>query len=228
MLRCFIVDDEPLARGVVRDFLNQIPEVEVVGEAANATSALQLLKETAVDAIFLDIQMPGLTGIDLVKALPSPPLVVFITAYPEHAVDGFSLEAVDYLVKPFSFSRLLEAVTRLRKRNAPPASATPYVTFKADKRLHKIAFGDLRYIQASGDFIKVFHSGKTLIVNDTLKSLEGKLPRPPFCRIHKSYLVNIDFLKYWEGNQVAIDGEMLPVGAAHRETLKQILEGPSS
>ncbi|MEL6535994.1 MAG: LytTR family DNA-binding domain-containing protein [Bacteroidota bacterium] len=227
MLRCLIVDDEPLARGVVRDFLAQIPEVEVVGEAANANTALETLKTTGVDAIFLDIQMPGLTGIDLVKALPSPPLVVFITAYPEHAVDGFSLEAVDYLVKPFSFSRFLEAVNRLRKRLTPPTAAAPYITFKADKRLHKIDYDDVRYIQASGDFIKVYHTGKTLIVNDTLKNLESRLPTPPFCRIHKSYLVNLDHLKYWEGNQVAIGEEMIPVGAAHRESLKQILEGPN-
>ncbi|HAA10439.1 MAG TPA: DNA-binding response regulator [Cytophagales bacterium] len=226
MLKCLIVDDEPLARGVVRDFLSQIPDVEVVAEAGNASVALKTLKEEAVDAIFLDIQMPGLSGIDLVRAIPSPPLVVFITAYPEHAVDGFSLDAVDYLVKPFSFSRLLEAVNRLRKRLAPSPILSQYITFKADKRLHKIPHTDLRYIQAAGDFIKVFHSGKTLIVNETLRSLETRLPTPPFCRIHKSYLVNLDYLKYWEGNQVAIDDEMLPVGAAHREALKQILNGP--
>lgn len=224
-LRCLIVDDEPLARQVLRNFLDTAPDVQIVGEANSAQKALEMLQQLAVDALFVDIKMPGLSGLSLVKSLPHPPAVVFVTAYPEHAVAGFDLEAVDYLVKPYSQARLLEAVNRIRKRVANQQPQPEFISLKADKRLHKVNFENLYYFQAASDFVKVFHSGKTLIVSDTLKNLEAQLPNPPFCRIHKSFLINVRHLEYVEGNQAMVNGEAIPIGAAYRELLTRLLKG---
>lgn len=225
ILRCLIVDDEPLAREVLREDLLQLPDVEIVGEAGNTKEALKVLQHQLIDVIFLDIQMPGINGLEFAKSLPHPPALVFITAYPEFAVEGFALEAIDYLVKPFRFARLAEAVTRVRTRlTSAGAGPQNFITLKADKRLHKIAFEELFHLEATGDFVKVHHQGRTLIVSDTLKSLQGRLPSPPFCRIHKSHLINLDHLEYMEGNYVSVMGKSIPIGAIYRDELKGFLQ----
>lgn len=230
-LKALIVDDEPLAREVLRNFLQSIPGIITLGEASYAGQALQLLEKHDPDIIFMDVEMPGINGLDLVKSLGNSAAIIFVTAYPQYAVEGFELDATDYLVKPFSFSRLTEAVKRAEKRLAtkkapPPVPSPAYISLKVDKRLIKVDTKAIKYFQGSGDFVKVVAEGKTMIISEKLKALEERLPSPPFLRIHKSYLINLDLIEYLEGNFVKMGNEDIPVGAAYKDQLRSTLGDP--
>lgn len=220
MINCLIVDDEPLAREVLESYVQEISALKLVGACKSAIEARALLNQQAIDLIFLDINMPEVSGISFYKTLVNKPKVIFTTAYPEYAIEGFELSAVDYLLKPFSFERFEKAV---RKVNAGTIQENDFIMLKADKKIHKVDFSQILYFESIGDYVKVIlKEGKNLIIADTLKKLEEALPAD-FIRIHKSYIISIPDLQYIEGNQVRLSDANLPIGQSYRDKLKKIL-----
>lgn len=221
-IKCIIVDDEPLGRDVLENYVRQSPNLNLVATCKNAFEADQCINSNQVDLIFLDINMPKLSGLSFVKALSNSPKIVFVTAYPEYAVEGFEVNAVDYLVKPVSLERFLKAVNKvleqLKRKNI---SEEDSIFIKVDKKLLKINLNDIKYIEAFGDFLKVRDKEKVHIISETMKNLESHLPSKLFVRIHKSYLINLSAVEFIEGNQVRIQGQFLPIGATYKEELSK-------
>lgn len=223
-IKCIIVDDEPLSRDVLRTFITDHDQLQLIAECVDALEAGQVLRSEAVDLIFLDINMPKLSGMSFYRGLDHKPPVIFTTAYPNYAVEGFELNAIDYLVKPFGFERFYKAVEKVLKqseRQEQPRST--YLTVKVDKKLFKVNFDDIVYIESIGDYAKLHLRDKVLITSETLRSYESTLPDQQFVRIHKTYIISLKFLEYVEGNQVKIQELKLPVGKAYREMLKSKL-----
>ncbi|MFK8104929.1 MAG: LytR/AlgR family response regulator transcription factor [Saprospiraceae bacterium] len=239
-LNCLIIDDEPLSRKVIKNYLTNISFLELKGECSNAFDAIEFLQKETVDLLFLDINMPKLNGINFLKSLPNPPLVIFITAYPEYAVEGFELDAVDYLLKPFSLDRFLKAVykaqkikaqvVKLEQLNQQPSTTDELspIMIKSDKKWYKLAPEQIKYLQAYGDYVKVFTADKTLLTKDTLGNLEQSLPASLFQRIHRSYIVALDAINFIEGNQADIQGQLLPIAITHKEALMSRWRGPEA
>ncbi len=236
-LSCLIVDDEPLSQDVLKKFVEDAPMLQLDGICSDALEALDFLRSKAVDLIFLDINMPKLSGINFVKTLENPPLIIFTTAYAEYAVEGFELDAVDYLLKPIAFDRFLKAVNKAielqqaweiieKNKSETSKGETDYLMIKSDKRIYKINIDELYYVQSYGDYVKIHTREKVIIASETLKNMVDLL-RAHCIRIHKSYLVNRTAIKYVEGNQVNIHNTMLPIGQKYRdEFLKTFNERP--
>lgn len=224
MTNCIIVDDEPLARQLIAGYIEQVPGFNLVGCYASAIEAFAALHCLMVDVMFLDIEMPGINGINFVKSLKPDPKVVFITAHAEFAVQAFELEAVDYLVKPVTFERFLKASQKIIKApdNGNIQKAVPENTsifLKVDRRLVKIDLSDILHIQAMGDYLKVHVPGKSYVSYMTLAKVESLLPVPKFARIHRSTIINTAAIEYIEGNFVVINGLELTIGPSYREEL---------
>lgn len=222
MANCLIVDDEPLSRDVLKKYITEVKDLQLLAECSNAAGATHELNKARVDIIFLDINMPGISGISFARSLKSSPLIVFTTAYPEYAVEGFELDATDYLVKPYSFERFLKAVNRalerLRdKRNDSDKGGK--VLVKADKKLYALPFAEILLIEGQGDYIRIRTHKENLVVHDTIRNFLTSLPEGEFMRIHKSYVVNLKHVEYIEGNQVKIGEYTIPVSPNHREEL---------
>ncbi|MEM6632347.1 MAG: LytTR family DNA-binding domain-containing protein [Bacteroidota bacterium] len=225
-ISCMVIEDEPLAREILEGFIAQIPELKLVGTCQDALEAFQLLLSLQPDLIFLDIHMPESSGIELLKSLPRPPKVIFTTAYSEYAVEGFELNAVDYLLKPFSFARFQLAVEKVKKGikglSRPPSE--DFITLKVDRKWVKIDLSTLLYIQSHGDYVKVHTSDTTWVSKGTLKALLQRLPEDRFIQLHKSYLCALKAIQYMEGNQVKIGADFLPIGAGYKENLLKALK----
>lgn len=228
-IRCIAVDDEPLSLRIIEKYTAELPQLELVATCADAFEAMNLLQSKAMDLAFLDINMPKLSGLSMLKSLDRPPLVVFTTAYPEFAVDGFEQEAVDYLVKPFSLERFIKAVNRVRERlfaqNEPVCPSPGHLLVKADKKLYKVGFRDILYLEAYGDYVKIFTKDQMLLTKERLTTLEEGLPKQDFLRIHRSYLISFNAIEFLEGNRVKIGPVKLPVSPAMKEGLVKRLEG---
>jgi DNA-binding LytR/AlgR family response regulator len=219
MIKCLIIDDEPLARDILESYCKEHSQLQLVGTCKNALDAKALMETEAVDLLFLDINMPELSGLNFYKTLIHKPKVIFTTAYAEYAVEGFELEAVDYLLKPFSFERFEKAVNKL----STYASPQNYLLLKADKRTHKVDYEKISYFESMGDYVKVILSeGKNLIINETLKNLDQQLPEA-FIRVHRSYIIAIQQIQFLEGNQVKVVDKMIPIGQAYRQNLERAL-----
>ena len=222
MASCLIVDDEPLSRDVLKRYIAEVQDLELLGECRNAAEATHQLNNTSIDILFLDINMPGLSGISFARSLTSAPLIVFTTAYPEYAVEGFELDATDYLVKPYSFERFLKAVNRALERlheNPKDEGSIAKVLVKADKKLYALPFAKILFLEGQGDYIRIFTEQHKLVVHDTIKNFLSSLPEKDFMRIHKSFVVNLKRIEYLEGNQVRIGEHTIPVSPNHREEL---------
>ena len=233
-MNAIIVDDEPLAQEVIETYISQVPEVTLVGKAANAVEANTLLRGGDVDLMFLDVNMPLLSGMDFLKSLDAPPMVIFTTAYSEHAVDAFELSAVDYLVKPVALDRFMRAVNKaaaLHSGQQSPAEASEderdYIFVKADKRLVKVEFDEVVYIEGLKDYVIIRNDESRVITLQTMKSLEEKLPSPPFRRVHRSYIVNLEKVEAVEGNslEVTVKGQkkLVAIGKSYREELLELI-----
>ncbi len=221
-INCIIIDDEPLSQDILKDYVENCPELALSGVFPNALQAREAILTGEIHLLLLDIHMPGLSGINLVKSLHNPPLVVFITAYPEYAVEGFELDAVDYLLKPVSYERFLKAVNRVvekLKNDRQPETSGDHILVKADKKMFRIDLSDIFYIEAQGDYIKIHTTARTLMVYDTLSGFEEKLPPDRFLRIHKSYIVSLSKIEYIEGNQIKIKEILLPVSQKYHDEL---------
>lgn len=234
-IKTIIVDDEPMARGVLKKHLEKLQNYELVAECANAIEAINVLQNQEVQLMFLDIQMPELTGLEFMKTLKKPPLVVLATAYSEYAVDSYEFEnIVDYILKPISFERFLKTSNRIIDRIKEPdiqaiAEQLPIedlvenenVFLKADKKIHKVAVSEILYLQAYGNYVKVFTENQGMIlVLQKLQEFEDTLPPRLFTRVHKSFIVALKKIKYLEGNQLSIGKEVIPIGITYKKFLK--------
>lgn len=229
MIRTLIVDDEPLAHDIIESYVDKISDMEIVGKCDNAIDANELIQKGEVDLVFLDIQMPEMTGIQLVKSLTNPPKVVFTTAYAEYAVDGFDLNAVDYLLKPIAFDRFLQAVNKVKEgMESNIASSDDFFFVKADKKLVKVHFSEILFIEGLKDYVIIKKEQGRVIALQTMKSLEQKLPSNIFKRVHRSYIVNIQQIKAVVGNTVEIvesgQPKFIPIGKNYKEDLLKIVE----
>jgi DNA-binding LytR/AlgR family response regulator len=234
MTTCIIIDDEPLARKGLCEYIADVEFLQLVGEFDNPLKAMDLLISHSVDVIFLDIQMPKITGLDFLKTLANPPLIIFTTAYPQYAVDGFELNAVDYLLKPFSFERFWKAVIKARtlaesgKRSTSPpliVDAT-HVFIKTDNKIVKINYSDILYVEALQNYIAVYTTTKKHISYLTFKSVEESLPQHIFLKVHKSYLVALSKIESIEANEILIGTHHIPISRSMKdEVMDKILKG---
>jgi DNA-binding LytR/AlgR family response regulator len=233
-IRFLIVDDEPLARRVLEKLAAEVPYLELAGHCGNALDAINFLHEHTVDLMFLDINMPRLSGMDMLKALKKPPLVIITTAYPEFALEGYEWNVLDYLVKPISFERFLKAVekaqeTLLSKQvKASRTAVTPkaedtFIFIKSSKKTYKVNFDNILYIEALGDYVKVFTNDRMIVTYQSLKNIETLLPPKSFPRIHKSFIISLSKVELIEGNQVKIKDRMIPVGTNYKSDFEKLI-----
>ena len=228
MINCIIVDDEPLARQLLAGYIGQLPYLNCTAVCQSAVEAFAVLHQQKVDVIFLDIEMPGITGINFLRSLKTAPKVIFTTAYPNYAVDAFEIEAVDYLLKPITFERFVKAVQKLSANGGElsgKSSVEPntHIFLKVDRRLVKVDFIDVIYIEAYGDYLKVHTPERTYITYMTLGKIEQILPSSTFIRIHRSTIINKSFIKFIEGNFVCVNDINLPIGLTYRDSLLENL-----
>jgi len=224
-IRCMIIEDEPLAQNVLKKYIAEVSYLELVAICSNALEAQETIQLQNIHLLFLDINLPKLSGINFLKTLPAPPLVIFTTAYPEFAVEGFELDAIDYLVKPFSFERFLKATNKaFNKINRQPANlndktADDFIFLKSDKKVYKIDLDDIVYAEATGDYVKVITREGQYTSNITLKRLLEELPSNLFFRVHKSFIISANKIKFFEGNYIKVGQADIPIGAAYREEI---------
>ena len=226
-MKCIAVDDEPLALALLEDNIRQVPGLELVASCSTAMEALKVLNEQEVDLLFLDIQMPGLTGLQLLQSLSVRPMVILITAYEKYALEGFNLDVIDYLVKPVPFERFLRACNKAQdfyrlKKNVGTESQTwpEYFFVNAEYGLVKIVFSDIRLIEGLKDYLKIhLLESKPLIIRMSLKSIEEKLPPGKFFRIHKSYIISVKHITTIRKNSVFLGEMELPLSDLYKEDL---------
>ena len=229
MIRCLAIDDEPLALQQIAAYINKVPFLELAGQCQSALEARQFLTEDRVDAIFCDINMPDLNGMDFVKSLTAPPLVVFTTAYSEYAIEGFKVNAVDYLLKPFGMQDFMRATNRLQERLSVPAATVETddtLFLKTDYRIIKVNIPDIRYVEAMSEYLKVWLEGeaKPIITLLSMKKMEERLPAN-FMRIHRSYIINLDKIQEVNKNRVIMDANTyLPIGDLYKEAFQTYLD----
>ena len=228
MIRCLAIDDEPLALQQLVTYIGKVPFLELAAQCQSALEARKFLENDTVDAIFCDINMPDLNGMDFVKSLAVPPLVVFTTAYSEYAVEGFRVNAVDYLLKPFGLQDFQRAANRLKERMSESAAADSDNTLflKTDYRIVKVSIPDIRYIEAMSEYLKVWIEGeaKPIVTLLSMKKMEERLP-DYFMRIHRSYIINLNKIQEVNKNRVIMDADTyLPVGDLYKETFQAYLD----
>ncbi|MFA5299819.1 MAG: LytTR family DNA-binding domain-containing protein [Lutibacter sp.] len=234
MMKCIIIDDEPLAVELLEDFVSKTPNLKLVSSCSNAIEAVSVLQNNKIDLIFLDIEMPEFTGIEFIKSLDIKPLFIFTTAYSHYAIEGFNLNAVDYLVKPIPFHRFLKAVNRaqelflLRKEEKSPEikplSSPNFIFVKSDYENIKLNFDDIKYFEGLKDYIKIFStSHKPILTLSNFKKIEEKLPGDIFIRVHRSYIISLKHINSVQRNRILIDGVRIPIGQNYKdEFLKKI------
>lgn len=220
MIKCLIIEDEPLAQDLLKQFVSDHPDLELVGSYDSPMEAIKELESSEIDLLLLDINLPKISGINFYKSLTIKPLVIFTTAYTEFAVEGFEIDAIDYLVKPFPFQRFLKAIARAKEKLNQKSVATDQIlVIKADKKIYRIPHNQIHYIESLRDFVKIHIDSGAIISSDTLRSLKESLPADNFLRIHKSYIVNLNKIEFMEGNQVCIKEKKLPIGQSYREEI---------
>ncbi len=229
MINCIVVDDEPLARQLIVSYIDQVPDMQCSGSYQSAVEAFAALHEHQIDVIFIDIEMPGITGLNFIRSLKTHPKVIFITAYTEYAVDAFEIEATDYLVKPVIFERFLKAVQKIGLNKNEPVPVNLQATeisgifLKVDRRLVRVDLASIIYIEGLGDYLKVHTVGQTYVTYMALGKLEALLPASKFIRIHRSSIINKSRIQFIEGNFVRINDVDLSIGLTYRESLLENL-----
>ena len=235
-IKCLVVDDEPPALDVLKKYIESIPSLSLTGICGNAVEALAIIQEQPIDILFLDIQMPQILGTDFIRTLTNPPKIIFTTAYRKYAVEGFDLDAVDYLLKPISFERFLKAVNKIMKTsikqngNGDGVSTgeneivNTHIHFRADRKILKVALDDILYFESLKDYIKVVAKNRTFLTKQSISSLEENLPNPGFLRIHRSYIVAVNKIEYFKNEVVGIGKQELPISRMYRHEVEKILK----
>ncbi|MCB0665701.1 MAG: response regulator transcription factor [Saprospiraceae bacterium] len=225
MIDCVIIDDEPLARKILVEYLDELPDFQLVAACQDAMEAQQILNNSRVDLLFLDIAMPKLTGMQFIKSLASPPLVIFTTAYSEYAVEAFEVNAFDYLVKPITLERFLVSIEKVRKFLSPSERVSgdnKWINIKEGRRIYHIDTDDILYLQAYGDYVRMFLKDQTLMPKEKLNVIKELLP-DKFLQVHRSYIINLSEVKFMEGNLVQVASHKIPVSDTYRNHLLQVL-----
>jgi DNA-binding LytR/AlgR family response regulator len=224
-ITCMIVEDEPASQEILKHYIADIPDLVLTCICNHALDANKVLASEPVQVMFLDVNMPKLSGIKFYKSLQRPPLVIFTTAYPEYAIEGFEVDAVDYLVKPFPFERFLRAVNKLRDKLQTASSSVTgnYILLNADKKLYKAKYKDIRFVEAFGDYLKVHLPDQVIIVHETMQGMQQQLPENLFVRVHKSFLISLEHFQYIDGNTVIVASRSIPIGQTYKnDFLKRI------
>jgi two-component system, LytTR family, response regulator len=228
MIRCVVIDDEPLARQLLSDFIKKVPELQLEGSFSSALKALEKVRKRQVDVLFLDIQMPDITGIEFLKTLEHKPLVVFTTAFAEHALQGFELDVADYLLKPFDFNRFLKSVNKISQRlksesKSDAAEKSDSFFIKDGTKLVKVDLNTIRYIKGSREYVTIIIGDKKIMSLQTMKSLEEMLPQE-FIRIHNSYIISLPAVETIFKNKLQVGGEIFPIGITYKKKVFEALE----
>ncbi|KOH42520.1 LytR/AlgR family response regulator transcription factor [Sunxiuqinia dokdonensis] len=222
---CLIVDDEPIAIRVIKNHLSEFKNLRLVGECNHAIEAIEVLSKTKVDLLFLDIQMPQITGVEFLKNLNHPPKVIFTTAYRDYAIEAFELDVIDYLLKPISLLRFSKAINRFYQRVNETASSVTDLTqnlpadhlfVKADKKLHKVSFNELVYLESYGDYVLVHTEKGKITVKERISHLEEQLPQNRFLRVHRSYIISIDKVSSLLPGLVELGTHKVPIGRSYK------------
>lgn len=228
MIRCAIIDDEELARLLLEQYVRKVPQLELCGCYKSPLEFLDLMKQNPVDLLFLDIQMPDITGIEFLKSLPQKPIVVFTTAYPEYALEGYELDVADYLVKPFSFERFLHSVQKVSQHIKPVGDnrqIKDFISINAGHKVFRIEFSNILFVEGLREYVSWYtEDGQRIVSLESLKSLEESiLPPDRFLRVHKSFIVNINKVKIIESNSLQIGDKKIPIGASYKEKVLKAL-----
>jgi DNA-binding LytR/AlgR family response regulator len=235
---CIIVDDEPLAAKLIAKHIENIDSLQLLASCKDAIEAYEYINNHKIDLIFLDIQMPKLSGIDFLRSLKNPPAIILTTAYKEYAIDAFDLDVLDYLLKPISFERFLKAVDKffqskkLGEKGIPPQTISQqqekeadFIFIKGDKKHHKTAFSEILYIEAYGEYIKIhLEKGETIISKDSMNAFQEKLPSGKFFRCHKFFIVNFEHIHSFTTYALEIAGNTIPIGRRYKKEVMQILK----
>ncbi|WP_080059639.1 LytR/AlgR family response regulator transcription factor [Spirosoma aerolatum] len=233
-VRCFVLDDEPLATDLLKEYIGRLPDFQLMGVSNSPTRALPFLQQTTVDVLFLDIQMPRLTGFDLLRPLGYRPKVIFTTAFREYALDSYEFDVVDFLVKPIAFERFLQSVGKIyRFMPTKPAQteapefvrpAKNYQYFKVDKEMVKIDLDDILWIESLKDYVRIHTVSGPLVSYLRISYLEEKLPPDRFARIHKSFIVSLDHIQAISASYIRVNNEELPIGRIYKAKLDEVLQ----
>lgn len=238
-IKCLIIDDEQPAREILHKHIDGVESLELAGSCNNAVEALSFLQSNAVDLLFLDIQMPHILGTNFLRTLKHPPKVIFTTAYRKYAVEGFELDAVDFLLKPISFDRFLKAVNKVLqldlqsnlpetdKQEGSKEQVQPFLYFRSDRKMVKVLFDDILYIEGLRDYVRIFTSAKTIVTKHLLASLEEMLPADYFLRIHRSYIVSVNKIDSFNADVIEIAKKELPIGRMYKHDVSRLLNASS-
>jgi two-component system LytT family response regulator len=221
-LKCVVVDDEPMAREIIESYIAKTPNLELVKSCKNAAEAILFLQENSTDLFFLDINMPEITGLSLAKIINQKAQIIFTTAYREYAIDGFNLNVVDYLLKPFSFDRFLQAIQKVSASEITENN-TDFMFVRSDRKMVKVDFNAILYIESLSDYVKIFTSEKTIVIRETISSLEEKLPSKKFIRIHRSFIISLNNISSYTNEFIEINQKALPISRSYKESVLQKL-----
>lgn len=238
MTRYLVVDDEPIAHRIIERYCNDLPHLELAGHCYDALEAMQFLSKEGVDLMFLDLNMPKLKGFEFLKTLANPPKVIVTTAYKEFAIEGYELDVVDYLLKPFSFERFVKAVNKAIKSEGTSQATMPppiqrvemapsgkeRLFLKGDKKHHQVAYDDILVVEAYGNYSKVHLHEEVIVTHEKLSSFEHILPGDQFIRVHKSYIVSVPQIKEIEGNRIKLEGHEIPIGQVYKMNVNRLFE----
>jgi two-component system LytT family response regulator len=234
-IRCLIVDDEPPARDVLRRYIEEVPTLQLCGSCANAIEAMGFLQQNSVDLMFLDIQMPQLKGNELLRILSHPPHVIFTTAHPEYAVEGYELDAVDFLLKPIHFDRFLKSVSKAFQLSRPVAAAVPasspatalpqeaFIYVRADRKMIRVILQDILYVESMKDYVKVVTTSGTHVTKQSITAMEAMLPEYGFVRMHRSFIVSLSKIHSYTNEEVEVDKVSIPIGKLYRHQVIKLL-----
>ena len=232
IIKCLAIDDEPLALQVIQTHLEQIPDIELIATFTNPVEAIEILKTGTIDLVFLDIEMPLLSGIDFVKTLANPPKIIFTTAYRNYAIESYELSVVDYLLKPISFTRFLKSINKYRTLVNTKASvinvkedpvANDHIYVNSNKKFIKINFDDILFVESIKDYVRIYLKGKTVVTKDSITAFEQKLPYV-FLRIHRSFIVNTTKITAFTKVDVEIGDREIPIGASYKNSVISFLK----
>lgn len=217
-IKCLVVDDEELARTLLETYIGKLDFLQCVGSVESPLEAMNLMRKTSVDLLFLDIQMPEIKGTDFAKMVPPATRIIFTTAYSEYALEGYELNALDYLLKPITFERFLIAVNKAKHLETNAAEDT--ITIKSGYELHKVKYADIRYIESDSEYVFYHTTDKKIMSNQSLKALEKVLPTTAFLRVHRSYIVNKNFVTGLKGRDLLLSEDIIPVSDSYYEAVK--------
>ena len=231
-MNCIALDDEPLALDIIEAYVKKHPELNLIARCNNADEASKVLNSQHIDLMFLDIQMPGVTGLNFVRSLKNKPLFMFTTAYSEYAIDGFELDAIDYLLKPIAYDRFEKAIEKAKeyytiKNNSELTESdleNDFIFVKANQQLIKLAYGEILYVEAFADYVKIFLNDRKIVTLQTMKKMEAKLPSDIFSRVHRSFIVNRKAVQSFSTSVCEVNGEKIPVGKNYKNDFIKLMK----